>query len=140
LSVTEAVLSRHAEPQTPPLSAPADVLSVGNAQIRPSPSHEFKTSDNLIIFFKIYNAMPGPGDKKPMIGVTLTLMKDAKTAIKPLEYQLSEIEAEPVPHITFAKYVKLAGLATGKYSAVIEVRDMVQNKSARQEAHFVITK
>ena len=140
LSVTEAVLSRHAEPQTPPLSAPADVLSVGNAQIRPSPSREFKTSDNLIIFFKLYNAMVGPGNTKPMVSVTLTLMKDGKTAIKPLEYQLSEIEAEPVPHLTFAKYVQLAGLATGNYSAVIEVRDMVQNKAVKQEAPFVITK
>ena len=67
-------------------------------------------------------------------------MKDGKAAMKPLDYQLTETEAEPVPHLIFAKYVKLAGLATGKYSAVIEAKDMVQKKAVKQEATFVITK
>ncbi len=139
-SVTEAVLSRHAELQIQPLTSPADVLSAGNAQIRPSPSREFRTSDNLIIFFKLYNAKPRTENGKPLVSVTLTLMKDSKTATKPLYYQLTDVEAEPVPHLTLAKYIKLAGLATGEYSLVIEAKDMVQNKAARQEARFVITK
>jgi 5-hydroxyisourate hydrolase-like protein (transthyretin family) len=139
-SVTEAVLSRHAELQIQPLTSPADVLSAGNAQIRPSPSREFRTSDNLIIFFKLYNAMPRTENGKPLVSVTLTLMKDGKTATKPLYYQLTNVEAEPVPHLTLAKYIKLAGLATGEYSLVIEAKDMVQNKAARQEARFRITK
>src|SRR5713101_7960940 len=46
---TEAVLSRHAEPvkQT---AGNGDVFSEGNVQIRPSPSREFHSTDNLIIF------------------------------------------------------------------------------------------
>ena len=137
-SVTEAVLSRHAEPWTRPLAGPTDVLSAGNVQIRPSPSRQFKASDNLIIFFKIYNVTVADTGK-PLARVTVTLMKDGKPAIKPLTYELTQLETEPVPHLTFAKYVKLAGLVTGKYSVLIEVRDIGQNKAARQEAPFLIT-
>jgi hypothetical protein len=66
-------------------------------------------------------------------------MKDGKPAIKPLDYELTEIVTEPVPQLVFAKYVKLAGLVPGKYSVVIEARDMGVKKSVKQEAGFVIT-
>ncbi|HVQ39920.1 MAG TPA: hypothetical protein VMS31_20435, partial [Pyrinomonadaceae bacterium] len=137
---SEAVLSRHAEPLAQPASGAIDVLTVGNVQIRPSPSREFQTSDNLIIFFKLYNASLGTDNAKPLVRVSVTLMKDGKPAMKPLDYQLTDLAIEPVPHLTFAKYVKLAGLATGKYSAVIEATDMGLKKSLKQEAWFVITK
>ncbi len=139
-SATEAVLSRHAEPLRQPPTGPADVLSADNVLIRPSPSREFQAADNLIIFFKIYNASPRAETGKPLVTVTITLMKDGKPAMKPLDYVLTEIVAEPVPQLTFAKYVKLAGLAMGRYSVVIEARDVGQKKSVKQEAWFVITK
>lgn len=138
-SATEAVLSRHAEPLPQSVSGPIDVLTTGNVQIRPSPSREFRTSDNLIIFFKLYNATLGADTVKPLVRVTVALMKDGKPAMKPLDYELTEIATEPVPHLTFAKYIKLAGLAAGKYSVVIEATDMGQRKSLKQEAWFVIT-
>jgi len=138
-SATEAVLSRHAEPLRQPPTGPADVLSAGNVLIRPSPSREFQTADNLIIFFKLYNATPAAETGKPLVRVTVTLTKDGKPATKPLDYELTEIVAASVPHITFAKYIKLAGLVTGKYSVVIEARDMAQKKAVKQEAWFVIT-
>jgi len=138
-SATEAVLSRHAEPLRQRATGPVDVLSADNVLIRPSPSREFQATDNLIIFFKIYNANPRAETGKPLVRVTITLMKDGKQAMKPLDYVLTEIEAEPVPQLTFAKYVKLASLATGRYSVVIEARDVGQKKVVRQEAWFVIT-
>ena len=138
-STTEAVLSRHAEPLRQPPAGPADVLSAGNVQIRPSPSREFWTTDSLIIFFKLYNATPAAETSKPLVRITITLMKDGKPAIRPLDYELTETVAEPAPHLTFAKYVKLTGLTPGKYSAMIETRDMVQKKLVKQEAWFVIT-
>ena len=138
-SATEAVLSRRAEPQRQPPTGTADVLSADNVLIRPSPSREFQPADNLIIFFKIYNATPRPETGQPLVTVTLTLMKDGKSAMKPLDYVLTESEPEPVPQLTFAKYVKLAGLAPGRYSVVIEARDVGQKKSVKQEAWFVIT-
>ncbi|PYX50049.1 MAG: hypothetical protein DMG76_35600, partial [Acidobacteria bacterium] len=134
---TEAVLSRHAEPQKQ-TSRNGDVLSEGNVQIRPSPSREFHSTDNLIIFFKLYNAALAGETGRPLVRVTVTLMKDGKQAARPLDYQLTEPATEPVLHLTFAKYVKLTGLPAGKYSAVIESRDIVQQKVLKQEAWFVI--
>jgi hypothetical protein len=55
-----------------------------------------------------------------------------------MDYQLTEPSTEPVPSLTFAKYIKLAGLAPGKYSAVIESRDISQQKVLKQEAWFII--
>lgn len=135
---TEAVLGRHVEPLKQ-RAGKDDVLSEGNVQIRPSPSREFHSTDNLIIFFKLYNATPAAETGKPLVRVTVTLMKDGKPAMKPLDYVLTEIVAEPIPHLTFAKYVKLAGLGTGKYSLQIEAGDMAQRKVLRQAAPFVIT-
>jgi len=136
---TEAVLSRHAQPlkQT---AGSGDVLSEDNVQIRPSPSREFHPTDNLIIFFKLYKAAVARETGKPLVRVTVTLMKEGKAATRPLDYQLTETLTEPVPHLTFAKYVKLTGLPAGKYSAVIESRDIVQQKVVRQEAWFEITR
>lgn len=138
-STTEAVLSRQAIPQRQTPAGPADVLSADNVLIRPSASREFQAIDNLIIFFKIYNASPHAETGKPLVRVTLTLMKDGKQAMKPLDYVLTEIDAEPLPQITFAKYVKLGGLAAGNYSVVIETRDVAKKKLVKQETSFVIT-
>src|SRR6266700_3433595 len=102
---TEPVLSRHAEPAKQ-IGGNADVLSEGNIQIRPSPSREFHASDNLIIFFRLYNAAPITETGKPLVRVTFTLMKDGKQAARPVDYQLSEVGIEPLPHLTFAKLVK----------------------------------
>lgn len=138
-SATEVVLSRHAEPIRQPPVGPPDVLSVGNVQIRPSTAREFQAADNLIIFFELYNAVPVAETGKPNVRVTVTLMKDGKPALKPLDYLLTDVIAEPVPHLTLAKFVKLAGLAAGQYSVVVEARDTAQNKTLRQEASFAIT-
>jgi VWFA-related protein len=134
---TEAVLSHHAEPlkQT---KGTGDVLSEGSAQIRPSPSREFRSTDNLIIFFKLYNAVIASETGKTLVRVTVTLMKDGRLVSRPLDYQLAEAPSELAPDLTFAKYLKLTGLVPGKYSAVIESRDIVQQKVLRQDAWFVI--
>jgi VWFA-related protein len=133
---TEAVLSRHAELLKP--AARNDILSEGNVQIRPSPGREFHLADSLIIFFNIYNAGVLIETGKPLVRVTVTLMKDGQSATRPLDYQLTEPETEPVPHLTFAKYIKLASLAPGNYSAIIESRDIVRQKVAKQEVRFSI--
>jgi len=135
--VTEPVLSRHAELVNRTTSS-SEVLSEGKVQIRPSPSREFYATDNLIIFFTAYNAAVAVETGKPLVRVTVTVMKDGKPALRPVDYELTEPLAQPVNHLTFAKYVKLTGLAAGRYSAVIETRDMVLKKVVRQEAWFVI--
>jgi hypothetical protein len=48
------------------------------------------------------------------------------------------MQNQPVPHLTFAEYIKLSGLAAGNYSAAIEIKDMVTRKSVKQDAPFRI--
>jgi VWFA-related protein len=135
--VTDAVLSRHAEPLKPNTDN-VDVLSEGNVHIRPSPSREFHSTDNLIIFFRLYNAAVARETGKPLVRVTVTLMKGGQRVSRPVDYQLTDTSTQPVPGLTFAKYIKLAGLAPGRYSAVIESRDIAQQKVLKQEAWFII--
>ena len=108
-------------------------------QIHPLPSRAFHASDNLIIFFETYNAANNEATGKPMVRVTVMLMKDGKLARKPLDYVLSDVAGEPVPHLTFAKYIALAGLAAGNYTAVIETMDMVTHKLVKQQVPFAIS-
>jgi hypothetical protein len=135
-STSEAILSRHAEPLKQPGNS--DVLSEGGVQIRPSPSREFRQADNLIVFFRLYNAALSRDTGKTLVRVTLTVLKDGKTAMRPVDYQLIETVNETTPPLAFAKYIKLAGLAPGNYVALIQSRDMVQNKGLKQEVPFTV--
>jgi hypothetical protein len=137
-SVTNAVLSRHATGYTPSLSGPVDILSAGNVQIRPSPSRQFRASENLIIFFRIYNPSPLPDSRAPLVRVTISLMRDGKLATKPFEFEMREAVDDAVPQQTFAKYIKLTGLAPGRYVAVIESKDMGRQKTVTQNSPFEI--
>jgi VWFA-related protein len=144
-SATAVVLSRHAEPAKRQLAADrmtgaGDVFSEAGVQIRPSPSREFRLTDNLIIFFKLYNSAKAADTGKPLVRVTVTLINNSKVAIKPIDYDVTETLPEPVPHLTFAKYIRLAGLPAGKYVAMIEARDMVTGKLVKQQASFVIAR
>ena len=137
-SASGVVLSRHVEPARGAAAA-GDVFRDGDAQIRPSPSREFGAADNLIIFFKLYNAAADPNTGKPSVRVTVILSKDGKAVAKPLGYDLTEeARAYAVPHLTFAKFIPLAGLAPGRYEASVESRDMVTLKLLKQKATFHI--
>ncbi len=136
-STTKPILGRRANAVVPTLNRPADVLTVGNMQIRPSPSRQFLATDNLIVLFRVYNpALAANG--KPLVQVSVSLMRDNKLATKRFDFDLSELENDPVPHLAFAKFIKLTGLAPGKYKAVIESRDMVKLKLSKTEAWFEI--
>jgi hypothetical protein len=134
-SISGVVLSRYVTPVT---SQSGDVLSPGGAQIRPSPSREFRVTDRLIIFFELYNAAISQETGRPLVRVTVTLMKEGKAATRPMDYTLMEAAGEPVPRITFAKYINLTGLAPGRYSAMIEVRDTVNRRTVTSQTPFVI--
>jgi VWFA-related protein len=141
LSMSGVVLSRHVEP-APKNSAAggvADVLNQGGVQIRPSLSREFRAQDNLIIFFELYNATADVKTSKPLVRVSVTLMKDNKVAVKPINYDLTETLSEPTPHLRFTKYISLDRLSAGSYTAKIEARDVVTGKLVNQQVSFVIT-
>jgi hypothetical protein len=140
-AASPVVLSRYVEQaQLPKLGSdePADVFVHGRTQIRPSAGKRFQASDNLIMFGSVYNPANSPDTGKPLVRVTVRLMKDGQAATKFFDYVLTEIQPQPVPHLTFAEYIKLAGLAPGNYTAMIEIKDMVTRKSIRQEAPFTI--
>jgi VWFA-related protein len=140
-AVTPTVLSRFVEQaQLPKLAAeePPDVFVYGNTQIRPSPGKQFKATDNLIMLLSVYNAANSPDTGKPLVRVTVRLMKDGQPATKFFDYVLSDIQPQPVPHLTFAEYIRLAGLAPGNYTAAIEIKDMVTRKFVKQDAPFKI--
>jgi 5-hydroxyisourate hydrolase-like protein (transthyretin family) len=90
------------------------------------------------MFMAVYNAANSPETGKPMVRVTVRLMKDGQPATKFFDFVLTDVQAQPVPHLTFAEYLRLANLAPGRYQAVIETKDMVTRKSMNQAAFFEI--
>ena len=140
-STSGVALSRHIEPVKQPhgAAAPVDVFYQDGGQIRPSPSRQFRATDNLIIFFQVYNAEAHKETGKPLVRVTVKLMKDNQAVRPPIDYVLTEVTAQPSPRLIFARFIKLAGLQAGRYTAIIETRDMVTNKAVTRESPFVIT-
>ena len=140
-AATPVVLSRFVEQaQLPKLGSDElpDVFVHGRTQIRPSAGKRFQASDNLIMFGSIYNPVNSSDTGKPLVRVTVRLMKDGQPVTKFFDYVLTDVQPQPVPHLTFAEYIKLAGLAPGNYTAAIEIKDMVTRKSAKQETPFTI--
>lgn len=140
-SSSAVVLSRYAVPSKTSQGAQRaiDVLTEGQIQIRPLPSREFRVTDNLIVFFDLYDASVNPDTGKPLVRVTVTLTKDGKQALRPIDYVLTETMTQPIQCMPFAKFTSLAGLTPGKYVALIEAMDMVAHKKIKREAPFVIT-
>ena len=140
-SMSGVTLSRFVEPikKAPETGETIDMFSQGGVRIHPTPSREFRPTDNLVVLFELYNAAAKPETGKPMVWVTLKLMKDGQAATAPMDYVLTENVATPSPHLTFAKYVKLAGLQAGKYVAVIEARDRTTQKLLTRQESFVIS-
>jgi len=140
-SMSGVTLSRFVEPikKAPETAETIDVFSQGGVRIRPTPSREFRPTDNLVVLFELYNAAAKPETGKPMVWVTLKLMKDGQAATAPMDYVLTETVATPSAHLTFAKFVKLAGLQPGKYVATIEARDRATQKLLTRQESFVIS-
>jgi len=138
-STSAIVLSRHAIPIDPAAArGSTDVLSAGAIQIRPLPGKQFRPSDNLILFFELYGAAVNPDLGKPLVRVTVTLTRDGKPAMKPVDYVLTDTVETPVAHMTFAKFISLTGNAPGNYTAVVEAVDTVTRKRVTQQVPFVI--
>jgi VWFA-related protein len=139
-ATTPVVLSRYVEPasELPPNSEFPDVFVHGKRLIRPSAARQFRVTDNLIMFLAVYNAANSSETGKPLVRVTVRLMKDGQPATKPFDYVLTEIQNHPVPHLRFAEYLRLANLPPGRYQAMIETKDMVTRKFTKQEASFEI--
>ena len=140
-AATPVVLSRYVEQaQLPKLGSDEvpDVFAHGRTQIRPSLGKQFQATDNLIMFLSVYNPANSPDTGKPLVRVTVRLLKDGQPATKFFDFVLTEMQPQPVPHLTFAEYIRLTGLTPGNYTATIEIKDMVTRKFVKQEAPFSI--
>ncbi len=131
------VLSRYVEAANPQATEP-DVFTIRKTSIRPSAARQFRATDNLVMLMSVYNAANSPDTGKPMVRVTARLMKEGQPATKPFDFVLTEIDNEPVPHLTFAEYIRLSGMTPGSYTVTIESKDMVTKKLVKQEASFQI--
>ncbi len=139
-AATPVVLSRYVEAvsELPPASEFPDVFVYRKQLIRPSAGRQFRTTDNLIMYLAVYNAANSTETGKPLVRVTVRLMKDGQPATKPFDFVLTDIQDQPVPHLTFAEFIRLASLTPGHYQATFEIKDMVTRKSSKQEAPFEI--
>ena len=140
-ATTPIVLSRYVEAarELPPDPAQIpDVFVHRKSLIRPSAGRQFRTTDNLIMYLAVYNAANSTETGSPLVRVTVRLMKDGQPATKPFDYVLTETQQNPVPHLKFAEFIRLANLAPGRYQAMIETKDMVTRKFTKQEAAFEI--
>lgn len=139
-AATPVVLSRYVEPSSPlpPNAEFPDVFVHAKTLIRPSAARQFRATDNLIMYLAVYNAANNSETGKPLVRVTVRLMKDGQPATRPFDYVLTEVQNRPVPHLQFAEYIRLAGLSPGRYQATIEVKDMVTRKATNQQASFEI--
>ncbi|HET7114630.1 MAG TPA: VWA domain-containing protein [Pyrinomonadaceae bacterium] len=136
-AATPLVLSRYVEAANPQATE-ADVFTHRKTSIRPSAARQFRATDNLVMFFDVYNAANSADTGKPLVRVTARLMKDGQPATKPFDFVLTEIENEPLPHLTFAEYIRLSGMTPGRYTVAIEAKDMVTKKLVKQESSFVL--
>ena len=48
-----------------------------------------------------------------ILSIQLLLMNHSE---KPFDFVLSDLQNQPVPHLTFAEYIRLEGLAPGNYT------------------------
>ena len=119
-AATGLVLSRSVTAVTPQLGESPDVFTYRNTAIRPSAARQFRATDNLVMYLDIYNAANSPDTSKPMVRVTARLLKDGQPATKPFDFVLSDVDDKPVPHLTFAEYIRLAGMTPGNYTVTIE--------------------
>ena len=93
----------------------------------------------MIVFFEVYNAEVNKETGNPMVWVSVRLMKDGQAVSKPIDYVLTENNSLPAPHLTFARFIKLTGLPAGRYTAIIETRDMMTKKLIKLQSPFVVT-
>ena len=136
-SATPLVVSRYVEAANPQATEP-DVFTVRKTSIRPSAARQFKQTDNLVMFLQLYNAANSADTGKPMVRVTVRLLKDGQPATKPFDFVLTEVDTDPVPHLTFAEFIRLTGIAPGRYTLTIEAKDMVSKKLSKQEASITV--
>ena len=66
------------------------------------------------------------------------LKEGARANLNVPEYHLTQPVMQPIPHVTIARYVQLAGLAPGEYSLAISVKDTITGRTETAHAPFTV--
>jgi hypothetical protein len=112
-------------------------LTVKGVKILPSARCQFRNGDNLIFYFDIYNPRTDGESKKSDVSIEMSLLREGHRVNARLpSYHLHEYFSEPTPHITFSRYMRLAGLSTGDYTLVVDVKDALGNQRTQGQASF----
>ncbi len=136
LSVSPILLSKEVNKVS---EAGQGFLTVKGVKILPSARCHFRNGDNLIFYFDIYNAQSDTHSKKADVAVQLSLMRDGRPMNVHLpDYRLNDYLAEPIPHITLARYLQLANLQPGDYVLIATVRDSLSGETAMSRAAFKV--
>ena len=113
-------------------------LMVQGVRIMPSAVCQFRNGDDMIFYVDIYGPRTDPG-KKSDLSIELVFMRDGQPVHVGLpHFQLKDSPGDAFPHITFCRFLHLAGLQPGNYSLVINVNDRLANKTAQGEAAFAV--
>jgi VWFA-related protein len=115
-------------------------LTVGGARILPSAQCEFRNGDNLIFYFDVYYPKVEAERKTDVAVSTWLMLNGQRLQLGLSDFRLAQVESSPFPHMTVARYVKLAGLDAGDYSLVVRVRDALADRTTLAQAPFTIVK
>ena len=122
------------------VNAGSEFLAVQGVKILPSARCQFRNGDNLIFYFDIYHPRVEPATRTTDVSVEVRLLREGHPVNAQLpRFRVNEYVAEPIPHITVARYLQLAGLAPGTYSLVVDVRDNGRvGQTARAQTAFSV--
>jgi len=112
---------------------------IGSSKVRPRMNVNFKRSEKMGIFLKLYNFQPEEKTNKPRGQVEYEIVK-AGDSSKVLEFteEVSALEGS-ASQMTIEKLLPLGSLEPGKYILKLKVTDSLKNESLTQQAEFSIT-
>ncbi|HKV42962.1 MAG TPA: VWA domain-containing protein, partial [Blastocatellia bacterium] len=114
-------------------------LTVKGIKILPSAACQFRNGDNMIFYLAIYNPRTDLQQHKSDISIGLTFLKDGQAVMAGLpNFTVTDAPAGSVRHVTFCRFLRLAGLKPGSYTLVVDAKDVLGNQSARGEAGFIV--
>lgn len=113
-------------------------LSVNGIKILPSARCEYRNGDNLIFYVDVYNPQLQPDNKTDLAVDVFLLQGERRVSLHVPAYRLSQPVSEPLPHVTIARFLQLAGLAPGDYSLVVNVRDTLAGRAQSAHASFSV--
>lgn len=114
---------------------------IGSSKVRPRMGDNFKNSEKMGIYVKLYNFQPDEKTNKPQGTVEYEIVKTSDNS-KVLEFteDVTQIEGS-ASQMTIEKMLPLGNLnlAPGQYTIRLKVTDKLKNQSLTQSAQFSIT-